>query len=179
MSLQDSHQISNVKIMLVKGENGSSIESIEKTGTSGIVDTYTITLDNGEKYTFTVTNGTGSSAEEISYTNLSSGMSADDVQEAIDELGTYRTFNVATTDWIANTDPNTSTAYPYVATIATAIYNNNSHPIWEMTGVGTVPTLAEREEISKVAEAIFSTTGITLYAIGSVAEALVVEVKGL
>ena len=34
-----------------------SIASIEKTGTEGLVDTYTITLTNGETSTFTVTNG--------------------------------------------------------------------------------------------------------------------------
>ena len=57
MSRQDSKQIENVKVMFLKGENGSSIESIEKTGTSGAVDTYTITLTDGSKFTFTVTNG--------------------------------------------------------------------------------------------------------------------------
>ena len=57
MSRQDSKQIENVKVMLIKGESGSSIESIEKTGTSGAVDTYTITLTDGSKQTFTVTNG--------------------------------------------------------------------------------------------------------------------------
>jgi hypothetical protein len=42
------------------GENGSTgngIKSIEKTGTEGYVDTYTITFTNGTKTTFTVTNG--------------------------------------------------------------------------------------------------------------------------
>ena len=36
---------------------GAGISSIAKTSTSGNVDTYTITLDNGETETFTVTNG--------------------------------------------------------------------------------------------------------------------------
>lgn len=57
MSRQNSKQIENVKVMLLKGESGSSIESIEKTGTQGLVDTYTITLTDGSKETFTVTNG--------------------------------------------------------------------------------------------------------------------------
>ncbi len=57
MSLQDSHQIGNVRIMLVKGTDGAEIVSVEKTGTTGLVDTYTITLSNDQKYTFTVTNG--------------------------------------------------------------------------------------------------------------------------
>ena len=43
--------------MLLKGDDGSDIESIEKTGTDGLVDTYTVTLTNGSKTTFTVKNG--------------------------------------------------------------------------------------------------------------------------
>ena len=39
------------------GAQGVGISSIAKTGTSGNVDTYTITLTNGSKSTFTVTNG--------------------------------------------------------------------------------------------------------------------------
>lgn len=57
MSLQDSKQISQVKILLKTGVDGSGIASIEKTGSSGLVDTYTITLDDGRKTTFEVTNG--------------------------------------------------------------------------------------------------------------------------
>ena len=57
MSRHDSKQIENVKVMLLKGESGSSIAGIAKTGTDGLVDTYTITLTDGSKTTFTVTNG--------------------------------------------------------------------------------------------------------------------------
>ena len=50
----------------IQGETGNGIVSIEKTSTSGLVDTYTITFDNGNTETFTVTNGqkgdTGSAA---------------------------------------------------------------------------------------------------------------------
>ena len=59
MSIQNSHQISEVKVMLAKGIDGNGIASIEKTGTQGLVDIYTITYTNGEKTTFTVTNGAG------------------------------------------------------------------------------------------------------------------------
>ena len=43
------------------GEDGVSVVSIEKTGSDGNVDTYTITFSNGETTTFTVTNGTNGS----------------------------------------------------------------------------------------------------------------------
>lgn len=39
------------------GTDGVGIASIVKTGTEGLVDTYTITLTDGNTYTFTVTNG--------------------------------------------------------------------------------------------------------------------------
>ena len=39
------------------GEDGKGIVSIAKTGTSGLVDTYTITFTDGTTSTFTVTNG--------------------------------------------------------------------------------------------------------------------------
>lgn len=59
MSIHNSKQISDVKILLKTGVDGVGIVDIEKTGTQGLVDTYTITLSNGIKYTFTVTNGNG------------------------------------------------------------------------------------------------------------------------
>jgi hypothetical protein len=48
-----------VKILMLKGKDGDGkgISSISKTGTSGLVDTYTIMLTDGTKSTFTVTNG--------------------------------------------------------------------------------------------------------------------------
>lgn len=46
-----------VKTLMLKGQEGQSIKGIKKTGTSGLVDTYTITLTDGTTSTFTVTNG--------------------------------------------------------------------------------------------------------------------------
>ncbi len=46
-----------VKILMLKGQDGKSIKEIKKTSTSGLVDTYTITLTDGTTSTFTVTNG--------------------------------------------------------------------------------------------------------------------------
>ncbi len=41
----------------IKGDTGNGISDISKTGTEGLVDTYTITYTNGDTATFTVTNG--------------------------------------------------------------------------------------------------------------------------
>ena len=46
-----------VKTLMLKGQEGQSIKEIKKTSTSGLVDTYTITLTDGTTSTFTVTNG--------------------------------------------------------------------------------------------------------------------------
>ncbi len=57
------------KTIMLKGEAGGTIASIEKTGSSLNVDTYTITLNDGETQTFEVTNG--SSIASIEKTDTS------------------------------------------------------------------------------------------------------------
>ena len=46
-----------VKVLMLKGETGASIESIDKTATDGMIDTYTVRLTNGEEHRFYVQNG--------------------------------------------------------------------------------------------------------------------------
>lgn len=58
--------------------NGVGIETIEKTATQGLVDTYTITFTDGSTTTYNVTNGTQLTEEQMSGVNevvstLSSG----------------------------------------------------------------------------------------------------------
>ena len=47
------------KVVMLKGEGGDTIKSIDKTTTQGLVDIYTITLESGNKKTFNVNNGNG------------------------------------------------------------------------------------------------------------------------
>lgn len=56
-----------VKVTMLKGERGSNIATITKTGTSGLTDTYTITLTDGSTSTFEVKNG--SSIQSITKTS--------------------------------------------------------------------------------------------------------------
>lgn len=49
------------------GDDGRGIVSIEKTGTAGLVDTYTITYTSGDPTTFTVTNGADGSPGASAY----------------------------------------------------------------------------------------------------------------
>ena len=52
------------------GADGVGITSITKTGTSGLVDTYTITYTNGTTSTFTVTNGSGADLTAGQYIDI-------------------------------------------------------------------------------------------------------------
>ena len=55
----------NTKIVMLEGEqgkDGTNIKSVEKTASSGLTDTYTITLIDGSKSSFNVTNGKGISS---------------------------------------------------------------------------------------------------------------------
>lgn len=60
-----------VKILMLKGPEGKSIKEIKKTSTSGLVDTYTITMTDGTTSTFTVTNRNGNGISSISKTGTS------------------------------------------------------------------------------------------------------------
>lgn len=54
----DSNTLFNVEFLtVIKGEDGVGISKIEKTSTSGNIDTYTITFTDDSTFTYTVTNG--------------------------------------------------------------------------------------------------------------------------
>ena len=75
------------KTIMLKGANGNSIASIEKTSTVGLVDTYTITLTDGTTGgTFTVTNGTLSSFDDHLDGASTNAPQNKVVKEAIDDL---------------------------------------------------------------------------------------------
>lgn len=97
MSAQDSHEIGIIKIMLTKGTDGRGIEKIEKTSTSGIYDTYTITYDDGSKTTYTITNGNGIASIEKTGT---SGLV--DTYTITFDNGMVETFDVTNGDYISN-----------------------------------------------------------------------------
>ncbi len=80
---------------------GKGIQSISKTGTSGLIDTYTITYSDGTTYTFTVTNGKTAyqSAVESGYTGTEAEFNAalshfeewkDDAEDAADAATTAK-----------------------------------------------------------------------------------------
>lgn len=73
-----------------KGDTGNGIASITKTGTSGLVDTYTITFTNNTTTTFDVTNGSDATVSIV--TSWSSTVSNSNVpseklvKDTIDDL---------------------------------------------------------------------------------------------
>ena len=75
------------KTIMLKGSDGNSIASIEKTSTSGLVDTYTITLSDGSiGGTFTVTNGTLSSFDDELDDTSTNAVQNKVIKSAIDDL---------------------------------------------------------------------------------------------
>ena len=103
----------------------------------------------------------------------------DSVSSDVDDINSIHTFALATTDWVANTDPTTSTDYPYTCTKSSTLYSNSSAPIWDLVGAGSVTTSTEKEAMDAIAEAYFSSTGIVLYATEQPTVALTLRVKGI
>ena len=126
------------------GATGNGIASVVKTGTVGLVDTYTVTMTSGATATFTVTNGLdGADGLDVDHIAQTSGTGAagtvdiytvwGDVAETI-SLGTFNVYNgtdgtglvnsvVAGTNVIVdNTNPTSPViSVPNMATIDEAI----------------------------------------------------------
>ena len=79
----------------VKGDTGNGIQSIRKTSTSGLVDTYTITYTDGQTTTFTVTNGAkGDTGNGIASIEKTSTVGLVDTYTITYTDGTTTTFTV-------------------------------------------------------------------------------------
>lgn len=95
----------DIEILMLKGEKGSTgntgngIQSVEKTGTTGNIDTYTITFTDGTTTTFNVANGEGATVivDNLTDTSTTKALSANQgkvLKDFIDIL----TANVQTLD---------------------------------------------------------------------------------
>lgn len=87
-------------------------------------------------------------------------------------------FAVTASNWTANSDSATSGDYPYVYSVTTDKYTADSTPVWDLAGAGAVPTSTERTSIDMILEAVFSTSGIALYATDEPTSDLTLRVKG-
>lgn len=76
---------------------GNGIVSVEKTGSEGVVDTYTITFTDGTTETFTITNG----GEDLKFDESGNTLTRDalkDIQGRIELCGTYSILSGKTDD---------------------------------------------------------------------------------
>lgn len=117
--------VSDAKVVMLKGEKGSDIASIEKTASDGLVDSYTITLTDKSKHTFNVANG--SSIASIKKTS-SSGLT--DTYTVTLTNGNTTTFNVANGNGIVSIKKTSTNALIDTYTIN---YNNGSHGTFNVT----------------------------------------------
>lgn len=93
------------KVVGDDGEDGRGITSIEKTGTEGLVDTYTITYTDGTTSTYTVTNGSSGGGGTANYNELENKPSINNVSlqgnKSLSDLGVQPAGDYLTTE----TDP--------------------------------------------------------------------------
>lgn len=116
-------------------------------------------------------------AGDYSDTQISRGLGT--VGDTLDDLEAFNTFSIAAASWQANSDSSTNTDYPYVYNVSSALFTAASTPVWQMNGVGTIPTSTERDSINMILEAVFGVSGVTLYATDQPTANLILEVKGV
>ena len=127
---QDSQ--SNIETYPLYGPTGNGIVSIEKTGTSGLVDTYTVTYTNGNTDTFTVTNGEkGEQGIQGIQGDTGNGIVGTEKTSTVDNVDTYTiTYTNGDTDTFTVT--NAKTSFEYTQAVASdtwdITHNLNKYP---------------------------------------------------
>nr|DAW56150.1 MAG TPA: baseplate wedge protein [Caudoviricetes sp.] len=129
------------KTILLKGEAGNNISNIQKTATSGNVDTYTITLTDGSTTTFDVTNGNG--IVGIEKTGASGNV---DTYTITLTDGSTTTFDVTNGNGIENIE---KTATSGLVDTYTITFTDGSTTTFDVTNGNSVDTDALKEEIYK------------------------------
>lgn len=123
-----------VKTLMLKGQAGGTIDKIEKTGTSGLVDTYTVTYNDGDTSTFEVTNGNG--IVSIEHTSSS---------------GYYDTYTITFTDGSTDTFTvkNGEDGAGYEVPAGSVLYFDSSADVpegYEASSDPSIPTIDARIE---------------------------------
>ena len=111
----------------IQGETGNGIATIQKTSTSGLIDTYTITYTDGNTSTFSITNGEDGevSQEQLDETNshLDNLSKVSNLFEKITATGTSVTLN-DTSDTIMKLNLDTTTS-SQVTTTGKNLFNES------------------------------------------------------
>ena len=118
-------------------------------------------------------------ANNANSTATQANQNATQALEASNSLTELTTITILTTDWIENTDVSTSTDYPFICNKVSTKFSNTSKPIYQILGVGTIPTIEELTEASYISVVNFTDSGITLYATEKPLNTLTLVVKGV
>lgn len=122
----------------LKGDTGNGIVSITKTSTSELVDTYTVTFDNGTTTTFTVTNGEkgdkGDTGEQGLKGDTGNGISS---VTKTSTSGLVDTYTINYTDGNDTTFNVTNGTPADISSVTASINNNVGTPSVTVTKGGT------------------------------------------
>lgn len=141
------------------GATGNGISSISKTGTSGLVDTYTITYTNGNTATFTVTNGSDASvtivtsfgsttsdskvpSEKLVKTSLDAKVAKSNTSGLLKNDGTVDTSTYLTSSALSNyvQKSNTTGLLKNDGTVDTTSYSTFSGSYSDLTNKPSIPS---------------------------------------
>ena len=92
-----------------RGKDGTTIKSVEKTASSGFVDTYTITLTDGSKFSYNITNGKDGTTIKSVEKTASSGLT--DTYTITLTDGSTSTFEVTNGKGISNIEKSSANTY--------------------------------------------------------------------
>ena len=151
------------KTLMLKGEPGGTIASIEKTGTSGNVDTYTITLNDGSTTTFEVSNG--SEIVSLEKTGTSGNV---DTYTLTYNTGETFTFTVTNANVVNSLSPaagvDREANAPSIKAVNDGLSASNTYA--DGVGTSTLATAKQYTDSSISAETIANRTEWTNYADG-------------
>ena len=158
------------KVVGDNGDDGVGIASITKTGTSGLVDTYTITYTDGDTDTFTVTNGSSATVDIVTSWNSTTSdakvpsekLAKTSLDGKLDNAISSTAVSIASSDNILITDYSDSNKVKRVANIlATQVKDSNAHSNIGSSAndtQGTINTNIDTALSNKVSKS--STTGL-------------------
>lgn len=98
------------------------------------------------------------------------------------KVDTIKNFMLMPDSWVDNTESATSGLYKFVYNVSTTNYTDASTPIWDVTGANAAYLLLNATEVKEagyIREAVFSATGIKLYATEKPTSGLNLRVKGI
>lgn len=153
-----------------------------ETGGSGGASLRTYLYSAGENVVPRWTSGVRTLAEFASK-DASTLVTAGGVKEYVaNKVDTLNNFLLMPDSWEDNTESMTSGLYKFVYNVSTTNYTDDSAPVWDVTGANSAYMLINAIEVKEAGylrEAVFSNTGIKVYATEKPNTALNLRVKGL